>query len=921
MKLAGANPHPTVSGAGTLPGKINYFFGNDPTKWTSGASTYGKVNYQQVYSGIDLVYYGTDRQLEYDFVVAPGADAGRIALEFKGAQARLAPDGSLALTVNGAPLSFRKPAVYQTIAGKKEMIAGDYRVSGNRVRFALGKYDHSRELVIDPVLSYLTYLGGSKTDQIGFTSYGSENPTQGVAVDQAGDVYVTGSTQSADFPTLNAIQAATTTGAYTGFVTKLNPAGTALIYSTYIGGDVLHGNSDTRAYAIAVDGSGNAYLTGFTSSPYFPVTQGVYQMICGAPPNTPGGAACPNAQSAFVTKLNPSGGLVYSTYFGHTYEIGVAIAIDSLGQAYIAGISQDQCGSSNQVNCFPTTANAVLPGLIFNLTANVNNSQAGSAFIAVFDAAGANLLYSTLFGGNGNRSAGNDSPTYGSGVAVDASGYFYLVGSTLSDQLPVTAGAFQTTLYGNARGPASRGFVAKFNPVSSGASLFYTTYLGGTDPNTTGYEDVIAGIAVDAAGNAYLSGNASYDFPVTAGANDTAPCPSNNSCINRGFLAKMNPSGSALVWATYVGTGGDPTVSAASAISPPRLDAQGNVYVGGNATNNAEFPLVNPLQPANSFSGQFVTMYDPTGSKILFSTVIYDPTQNGGQFNSGVDVDGQGNIYVAGYSGTYGLPVTAGAFQPANAGPPDGFIAKIGIAPTILQNGIVPNDSSVSVIQSGEWISIYGNNLAPGVVNWTGNFPTSLGGTSVTIDGKLAYLLYVAPGQIDAQVPDDASTGPVQVVIKTATGTVTSTVTLAAFGPSFSLLDAAKHVAGIIIRTDGSGAYGGGVYDIIGPTGSSLGYATVAAKAGDVVELYGVGFGPTNPPVQAGQIFASSAPTTNPVTLKINNIGVLPSFAGLTGAGLYQLNVTIPPGLGTGDVSLQGFVGGAQTPAAVISLR
>lgn len=200
-------------------------------------------------------------------------------------------------------------------------------------------------------------------------------------------------------------------------------------------------------------------------------------------------------------------------------------------------------------------------------------------------------------------------------------------------------------------------------------------------------------------------------------------------------------------------------------------------------------------------------------------------------------------------------------------------------------------------------------------------FPTSLGGTSVTIDGKAAFLWYVSPTQINLQVPADTNTGSVPVVVTTATGAVAkSTVILAPFAPSFSLLDS-KHVAGIIIRSDGSGAYGGGTYDIIGPTGSSLGYPTVAAKAGDIVELFGVGFGPTDPAVPVGAVFSGAAATTNPVTLNINNVSVTPFFAGESSAGLYQLNVTIPPGLGAGDVPLQGFVGGSQTPAVVISLQ
>jgi uncharacterized protein (TIGR03437 family) len=922
MKLAGANRDAKVSGADALPGIVNYFMGNDPNKWINSVSTFSRVNYQQIYPGIDLVYYGTDHQLEFDFVVEPGADSKQIGLEFAGARPMLGPDGSLMLTLDGAPLAFRKPVVYQTIAGRKKMIAGNYKLSGDRVQFALGKYDHNRALVIDPVLNYLTYLGGSKTDEVGNTTYGG-NPTQGMVVDPAGNVYVTGYTQSADFPLQGPIQPVNTTLAPTGFVAKLNPAGTQLIYSTYIGGGVLLDNTTTEPYAIAVDGSGSAYITGFTNAPQFPVTKGAYQTACGAAVNN--ASNCPGAQSAFLTKLSPNGGLVYSTFLGHSNEAAVAVAVDSRGQAYVAGNSGDQCASNDPVDCFPTTANAVLPGSAFNHTTSPNNFNQGSAFISVFDAAGANLLYSSLFGGNGSP-AGNQHSTFGSGVAVDSSGAFYLVGTTGSNQLPVTPGAFQTIYYGNPNpgfGTSSRGFVAKFAPVSSGASLVYTTYLGGFDKTVVGYQDVIAGIATDAAGDVYVSGNASYDFPATAGANNSTPCPAGSGCLNRGFLAKLNPAGSALVWATFVGTVIRPDLSSASNIGPPRLDAAGNVYVSGVAGNNTEYPLVNPLQPANGFGGVYVTKFDPTGSTIDFSTVIYDPTSNTNMFNSGVDVDAQGNIYVAGYTGASSLPVTAGAFRTANAGGFDGFIAKIntsGPNPAVNAGGVVPINSTVSTIQPGEWVSIYGANLASGTATWTGNFPTSLGGASVTIDDKAAYLWYVSPTQINLQVPDDATNGSVPVAVTTANGTATTTVTLARFAPSFNLLDT-KHIAGIIIRSDGSGAYGGGTYDIIGPTGSSLGYPTVAAKAGDTVELFGVGFGPTNPNVPAGATYVGAAPTTNPVTLIIGNKSVSPSFAGETSAGLYQLNVTIPSGLGSGDVSLQASVGGAQTPVVMISVQ
>lgn len=237
--------------------------------------------------------------------------------------------------------------------------------------------------------------------------------------------------------------------------------------------------------------------------------------------------------------------------------------------------------------------------------------------------------------------------------------------------------------------------------------------------------------------------------------------------------------------------------------------------------------------------------------------------------------------------------------------------------PSITRGAIVPVDSTVNTIQPGEWVSIFGANLATATAAWNGNFPTSLGGTSVSINGKPAYLSFVSPAQINVQAPDDSVTGPVPVVVTTPGGTAASTVTIAPFAPSFLLLDSG-HVAGLIIRTDGSGAYGGGTYDILGPTGNSLGYATVAAKAGDAVELFTVGLGPTNPSEPAGRAFSGAAATANPVNLLINNVGVTPSFAGLSGAGLYQINFILPAGLGTGDLPLKALVGGANTQAGVV---
>jgi uncharacterized protein (TIGR03437 family) len=242
------------------------------------------------------------------------------------------------------------------------------------------------------------------------------------------------------------------------------------------------------------------------------------------------------------------------------------------------------------------------------------------------------------------------------------------------------------------------------------------------------------------------------------------------------------------------------------------------------------------------------------------------------------------------------------------------------LAVSITPGGVVPIYSSATTIQAGEWISIYGNNLATAVKIWNGDFPTTLGGTTVTIDNKPAFINFVAPTQIDVQAPDDTAMGTVPVVVTTPTGSATSTVTLGQFGPSFNLIGASRYVAGIVVRNDGSGQQGGGTYDFIGPTGNSLGFPTSAVKSGDVVELYGVGFGPTDPVIPSGALIppGTYGTATATVTVLINGIPVTPAFVGLTEAGSFQINLTIPPAVGSGDLSVVALVGGVQTPDGML---
>src|SRR5438876_470157 len=289
MSFVGANPKTRVEGQEGLPGKANYFLGNDLTKWRTHVPTYTQVHYQDLYPGIDLIYYGNQRQLEHDFVVRPGADPGRIALSFQGAdKVEVDAQGDLVLHTAAGAIRQRKPVIYQEVAGLRRDIAGGYLLREKRtVGFKVDKYDPSRPLIIDPVLIYSTYLGGSSFDV-----------AVGIAVDAAGNAYVTGDTFSSNFPTTAGAFQTTLDGFLAAFVTKLNPTGSALVYSTYLGGSAFD-----EGLGIAVDAAGNAYVTGDTTSTDFPTTTGAFQATAGG------------ALDAFVPKIDVSGtALVYSTY-------------------------------------------------------------------------------------------------------------------------------------------------------------------------------------------------------------------------------------------------------------------------------------------------------------------------------------------------------------------------------------------------------------------------------------------------------------------------------------------------------------------------------------------------------------------------------------------------------------------------------
>ncbi len=624
MHLVGADPAAQVTGLEELPGKVHYFLGKDPTGWRTNIPIYAKVWYRDVYPGVDLFYYGHHSQVEYDFVVAPGADPRAIRFGVYGANTlELTPQSDLLLHTATGALRLHRPLVYQEVGGVKQAIPSWYvflllpvekdRCRGvHHVGVHVAAYDPSKPLIIDPVLSYSTYLGG----------LGDERGS-GIAVDAAGSAYVTGETSSLDFPTANPFQPALG-GGTDAFVSKLTPDGSALVYSTYLGGSGVD-----RGFAIAVDAAGAAYVTGETASPDFPTANPFQALLRGR-------------SSAFVTKLTPDGSaLVYSTYLGGSertlvgsgLDTGRGIAVDAAGAAYVTG----ETSSTN----FPTKN---------PLKATLGTLDPSDAFMTKLTPDGSALVYSTYLGGSG--------ADRGFAIAVDAAGAAYVTGETRSTNFP-TKNPFQAALSkGATETSPTDAFVTKIDPSRVGAaSLVYSTYLGGTNFDTG------RGIAVDAAGAAYVTGyTIARDFPMMN------PLQAEFRGCSDAFMTKLTPDGSALVYSTYLGGSG---ADRGFAIA---VDAAGAAYVTGE-TSSLDFPTANPFQPAlGGGTDAFVTKLTPDGSALVYSTYL------GG---SGVDrgfaiaVDAAGAAYVTGRTRSPDFP-TASAVQPAVGGGSDAFITKIG---------------------------------------------------------------------------------------------------------------------------------------------------------------------------------------------------------------------------------------------------
>ncbi len=623
MQIVGGNPGAKASGLDQLPGKVNYFIGNNPDEWHANIPTFGRIEYHDVYPGIDLAYYGKDQQLEYDFIVSPGASPSVIGLSFAGADGiEINPHGDLVLHTAAGDLVQQKPYLYQDIDGARREVTGEFRIQNPEFRmsasgsgssyaplitFEVGPYDTNRPLVIDPVVSYSTYIDGSIND------YGNA-----IGADDAGNAYIAGETNSPDFPV--------TAGAYDAsldyhdtFVAKLNPSGSALVYSTYLGGTGWDSALGVAVHPV----TGEAAVTGYTTSTTsFPVTTDAFQTTFGG-----------GSQDAFATRLSADGAsLSYSTYLGGSGDwgdIGYAIATDAKGLLYVTG--------STYSTDFPVTPGAYQ-------TTNKGGAYSSEVFIVKLGGSTvADSPFSTYLGGTGHDGART--------IAVSRTGSIY-VGGSPSDDFPTTPGSYEP-VKGVVEAGIS-GFVTKLS--ADGSYLQYSTFF------TKG---LIRSLSVGRTGDVYLTGETySCAFPTTPGAYDTT-C---NGSFDA-YVTRMNASGSALVYSTYLGGSGVDeghgivtnrfgnafvVVKAGSLALPVTADAHQSAWVGG--------------------SDAYVVKLAADGSALNYASYL-----GGGayEYPHGIALDRSGNFYVTGHTTSLNFPTTPGAFDTTyGGGEPDGFVTK-----------------------------------------------------------------------------------------------------------------------------------------------------------------------------------------------------------------------------------------------------
>ncbi len=714
MKLVGSNPSPEVIGTDELPGKSNYMIGNDRRNWHTRIPNYGRVEYKQVYPGVNLVYYGNQRQLEYDFIVGAGADPKTIEMEIAGTKKlSLDPKGNLIFRTARGDIAQKAPVIYQEAEDGRRMIAGKYLLKGkNRIGFQIDNYDTTRPLIIDPILVYSTYVGGTVIEDPPRENIGDF--ASGIAVFVT-NAFIVGTTDTADFPVTEDtfqekkkddicdVSNPNILNCGDVFVTQFNSNGTGVVYSTYIGS-----KHDDEGFGIAVTSNGEACITGGTDPFHvfgvveaWPLTNNSYQ----------GNTAFDSRglADAFVTVFNATGDdLIYSTYYGGKAEdIGRAIAVDNTGKVYITGDTNSE--NLDMVNAFQ----AGLAG-------------GKDAFVAKFDPFEERdrntLVYASFFGGS--------SDDIGRGISLDSTNRAYVVGQTSSTNFPTRA-VTGTTLFQGDQGGID-GFLARFNVATSGsASLQYSTYVGGANNDLALAVDVGPGDTPAVTGSTRSN---SVTFPLRNALDSSLSSTD-------AFVMKFVTDGDRLIFSTYLGGTG---VEEGRGIA---VNGTGMVYVTGRTSNGSAFPKVNQLTRVEGGAADaFVTRYSDPGTEISYSTILggFNDDEGNAIAVNGVDA------YVCGKTTSNDFPVSSNAFQDVRKGVNDGFVSKI--RPTVdLSMNIVDNADPVTQ-NSNVTYSINITNLGPDIasginlnITWnTGAFASfvsaSLGCAAVNSTGVLCEL-------------------------------------------------------------------------------------------------------------------------------------------------------------------------------------
>jgi hypothetical protein len=765
MGLEGANPAAEITGVDRLPGKVNYFIGNNPKEWHTDVPAYARVKYTGIYAGVDLMFYGNQSRLEYDFAVAPGADPKVIELSLKGAEnLRINSQGDLIMSVSGGRVALQKPVIYQTVRGDRHEIQGRYVLAGShRVTLAIAKYDRNEPLIVDPVLDYSTYLGGSATGDLG----------SGIAVDSLGDAFVTGTTFSTTFPsTPGGFGAGNTNGV--AFVTEINPTGTSLLYTTYLGG-----TGGDFGLGIALDNSGsganpggNVYVAGETFSTDFPTNGSVTPLKAAS-----AGAA---AGTSFISKINPAASgiasLVYSSYLGGTGgtnpDVANGVAADVNGNAYVTGLTSASPGTA-PAN-FPITAASA-----FQTTLGTTNGNAFVTRINTTQSGSNSLAYSTYLGGSGANAgtSGLGLGETGQGVTVGASENAYIVGVTTSTDFPTTnANAFQKNTAPPAAVAHGTVFVSRVDTSTTkapAASLVYSTYLGGEG------QDLSTKIALKPNSTvAYVTGvTTSLLFPILPTA---APGPFQTTGATGGtaFVSLIDTQNGPLLYSTFLG----PAATEAFDIA---ADAAGNAYVVGG-TSASTFPVTRgAFQPAFAPGAQgegFVSKINPggNGAADLDYSSFFGGTGSAGGPDSvnAIALDSQNNAYITGvtFSSSATFPVfPLGAFQTTLIGLSDAFIAKLTLIPTLVVSPAPGSTLAFGTV-------LIGTTSPAQTVTLTNNTNAAIAFTSAVVNGSpaAANTDYAVTNSCSGSIPfGAANTCTVSVTFKpTVVGAETATLQL-----------------------------------------------------------------------------------------------------------------------------------------------